>query len=90
MEELVKLKVSETTTIEKEVLSSYKYSPGVLLGPFNLIGWSSDDIERRWNNFGEKLFLALLTVWAGLSAFILGPMKVYEWGVQLYQWFLQK
>ena len=36
--------VGESTTTETEVISVYKYSPGVIFGPFNLIGWSADDL----------------------------------------------
>ncbi|MDP3723035.1 MAG: hypothetical protein Q8R91_06020 [Candidatus Omnitrophota bacterium] len=36
--------IAEGTRTETEVLSVYKGSPGVLFGPFNLIGWSSDDL----------------------------------------------
>ncbi|HEY4523803.1 MAG TPA: hypothetical protein VJK04_02955, partial [Candidatus Paceibacterota bacterium] len=36
--------VAEGTHTDTDVLSVFKYSPGVLLGPFNLIGWNADDI----------------------------------------------
>lgn len=44
MEERHRRMVAESTRTETEVLAVYKYSPGVLLGPFNLIGWSADDL----------------------------------------------
>lgn len=44
MEERHRRLIAEGTRTETEVLSVYKASPGVLFGPFNLIGWSSDDL----------------------------------------------
>lgn len=44
MEERHRRLIAEGTRTETEVLSVYKGSPGVLFGPFNLIGWSSDDL----------------------------------------------
>jgi len=44
MEERHRRLIAEGTRTETEVLSVYKVSPGVLFGPFNLIGWSSDDL----------------------------------------------
>jgi len=44
MEERHRRLLAEGTRTETEVVSVYKGSPGVLLGPFNLIGWSSDDL----------------------------------------------
>ena len=44
MEERHRRLIGEKTTTETEILSVYKGSPGVLLGPFNTIGWSSDDL----------------------------------------------
>lgn len=38
--------VKETTTTETEILSVYKYSPGITFGPFNLTGWSADDLKQ--------------------------------------------
>ena len=44
MEEVLRRKTSEGTVIESEVRAVYRYCPGVLLAPFNLIGWSADDL----------------------------------------------
>lgn len=44
MEERHRRLIAEGTRTETEILSVYKGSPGVLLGPFNLIGWSDDDL----------------------------------------------
>lgn len=69
MEERRRRLIGEKTTTETEVLSVYKGSPGVLLGPFNFIGWSSDDLasggvfsrrqlatmKRRGKPFRERL-----------------------------------
>ncbi len=46
MEERHRRLIAEGTRTETEILSVYKGSPGVLLGPFNLIGWSRDDLTQ--------------------------------------------
>jgi len=45
MEEVFRRQVDEQKFVKSEVLSVDKYSPGVLLGHFNLIGWSGDDLK---------------------------------------------
>lgn len=45
MEERHRRLIAEGMRTETEVLAVYKASPGVLFGPFNLIGWSSDDLS---------------------------------------------
>lgn len=55
MEEILRRKVSDETVVESEVLSVYKYSPGILFGPFNLIGWSADDLAAESSVAGSLL-----------------------------------
>ncbi len=89
MEEQIKLKVADTTTVEEEILATYKYSPGVLLEPFNLIGWSGDDLkdDRKWSEgLGLKLFQALLIGYVIFACFIAGPWKMNELLQALYSW----
>ena len=45
MEEVFRRQVGEQEFVASEVLSVHKYSPGVLLGHFNLLGWSGDDLK---------------------------------------------
>jgi len=45
MEEVLRRQIGEEQFVKSEVLSVDKYSPGVLFGHFNLIGWSGDDIK---------------------------------------------
>lgn len=45
MEEVFRRQVGEEQFVKSEVLSVDKYSPGVLFGHFNLIGWSGDDLQ---------------------------------------------
>ena len=44
MEESHRRLIAETTRTDTDVLAVFKYSPGVVIGPFNLIGWSADDL----------------------------------------------
>lgn len=44
-EEIVRRTTGDTTAVETDVISEWKGSPGVLLGNFNLIGWSDDDLR---------------------------------------------
>jgi hypothetical protein len=44
-EEVFRHQVDEQQFVKSEVLSVDKYSPGVLFGHFNLIGWSGDDLK---------------------------------------------
>jgi hypothetical protein len=58
MEEVVRLKVGEEIT-EEEVVSVYKYSPGLQLADYNLIGWSGDDNQNEKTRFAnmQEVFL---------------------------------
>src|SRR2546425_11808393 len=44
MEEVLRRQVGEEQFVKSEVVSVDKYSPGVLFGHFNLLGWSGDDL----------------------------------------------
>lgn len=44
-QEVHRAQVDKRTRVTSEILSVYKASPGILLGPFNLVGWSGDDVK---------------------------------------------
>ena len=46
-EEVYRRQVAEENLVRSNVLSVSKYSPGVLLGHYNLIGWSADDLKSH-------------------------------------------
>lgn len=88
MEEQIKLKIAETTTTEEEIISAYKYSPGVLLEPFNLIGWNSDDIEKTqwWPKKFSYVFTWILIAYSVVAILVLGPWKATELLKILFRW----
>lgn len=47
MEEVLRRRIGASEEVEVEVIETYKYSPGVIFGPFNLIGWSADDLRGK-------------------------------------------
>ncbi len=51
MEEQIRRQVGESVRVETEIISEYKYSPGVLLGYFNLLGWSATDLRQEGTSF---------------------------------------
>lgn len=63
MEEILRQKKSEATGVETQVTAVYKYCPGVLLAPFNLIGWSADELAEptRRGRVGASIVRALST-----------------------------
>ena len=88
MEEQIKLKIAETTTVEEEIISVYKYSPGVLLEPFNLIGWNSDDIKKTqwWPKKFSDVLAWILGTYIAIAVLILGPWKAGELLKSFYNW----
>ena len=58
-EEVLERKVSSETVVKSEVLSVSKYSPGILFGEFNLIGWSADDLKKGATPLKRKVVTTL-------------------------------
>ena len=72
MEEVLRRKTSEGTVIESEVRAVYRYCPGVLLAPFNLIGWSADDLADTRS--GGARARSGLRGFAGEIGWVAGPV----------------
>ena len=74
--------------MEEEIISVYKYSPGVLLEPFNLIGWNSDDIKKTqwWPKKFSDVLAWILGTYIAIAVLILGPWKAGELLKSFYNW----
>lgn len=86
LEEVIRRKVADETSVEQEVISVYKASPGVLLGHFNLIGWSASDISLGESVFykGQAVSVTEKRHWRRALVFIIGTTVILLTGIVLF------
>ena len=83
MEEIVRRKTIDEIVATEEVISVYKYSPGILLGNFNLVGWSADDLPEKISSIVKEMLLISSSIAFGVA----GIAQVIQWLVAIYNLF---